>query len=385
MNRSRREFLQTSAVAASLVGIGSAPGRLTTPQTAPDPTITPRNEPKLKILILGGTRFLGPALVEAAQAHGHELTLFNRGRSNPNLFPEIEKLKGNRDPKIDEGLASLEGRTWDAVVDTSGYITRHVRASAELLADAVRQYVFISTISVYADPSRPDIDEASAVGTLADDSLEDLNNDTYGPLKALCEKAAETAMPGRVTNIRPGLIVGPRDATDRFSYWPVRIARGGEVLAPGAGNDPVQIIDVRDLANFAIHCIEQRHTGVFNATGPGCTLTMAEMLHGCRAVTSACVSFTWVASDFLAKQNVTPWMDMPVWVPSDDESAGFGTISNTRGMEAGMTFRPFADTARDTRDWFRTLPVERQVDMRVGIKPDRESEVLQAWHENKET
>ncbi len=384
MRSSRREFLQTSALAASMAGLGSAAGRVMVRQEGAEPAPEKDSGKKLKILILGGTRFLGPALVESALDRGHELTLFNRGRSNPHMFPEIEKLKGNRDSTIDEGLSALKGRTWDAVVDTSGYITRHVRESAELIADAVQQYVFISTISVYADASQHGISELSPVGMLDDESSEDLNNESYGPLKALCEQAVESAMPGRTTNIRPGLIVGPRDATDRFTYWPVRIARGGEVLAPNTGKDEVQIIDVRDLADFSIHCLEQGHTGLYNAVGPICPLTMAEMLHGCRAVTSQCMNFTWVPAEFLAEQNVSGWTDMPVWVPPDDESAGFSDVSNQRALSKGLAFRPFAVTARDTLDWFATLPEERQANLRFGIKSEREAEVLKAWHAYKD-
>ncbi|MCZ6837583.1 MAG: SDR family oxidoreductase [Planctomycetota bacterium] len=378
-NSTRREFLQTGALATAALGLGSvaSPSR-STPIPQDDSTPTGSSNP-LKILILGGTRFLGPAIVEAAMAHGHEITLFNRGRSNPHLFPDLEKLVGNRDPDRDAGLETLKGRSWDAVVDTSGYVPRHVNASATQLAQNVKHYVFISTTSVYADPSDLKLDENSPVGTLADVSIEEVVDDTWGPLKALCEKSANAAMPGRVTNIRPGLIVGPRDPTDRFTYWPVRIARGGEVLAPGDGNDPVQLIDVRDLATYCIHCIEQNVMGLYNVVGPECPFLMAELVHGCKAITGGCVNFTWVPTSFLTQQRVTGWTDMPTWIPAGSESAGISMIGNAKAIARGLTFRPFAETALDTLDWFRTLPQDRQSNVRGGINPERELQVLNAW------
>jgi 2'-hydroxyisoflavone reductase len=333
--------------------------------------------PKKKILILGGTGFLGPALVELARPRGHTVTLFNRGKTQPHLFPDVEKLQGDRDGN----LKALEGRKWDAVIDTSGYVPRIVRASAELLAPNVGQYLFVSTISVYKDMSQSGIDESAPVATVEDEKTEDVSQH-YGALKALCEKAAEAAMPGRATIVRPGLIVGPGDPTDRFTYWPVRVARGGEVLAPGDGQDPVQFIDVKDLAAFMLGLVESKVTGIFNATGPVQTLSMRGLLEACKQANGGDATFTWADAAFLEEQKVRPWMDMPVWIPrSDKEAGGVGRVSNARALERGLTFRPVVDTARDTLAWFKTQPPERQAKLRAGLSAEREREVLAAWHQ----
>jgi 2'-hydroxyisoflavone reductase len=332
---------------------------------------------KLDILILGGTGFLGPAVVEAALPRGHTLTLFNRGKTNPNLFPEVEKLQGDRDGKLD----ALKGRRWDAVVDTSGYVPRIVKMSAELLAPATRHYVFISTISVYAGFEKPNADEDAPLATLPDPTSEDVPQ-FYGALKALCEKAAEAAMPGRVASIRPGLIVGPRDPTGRFTYWPVRVARGGEILAPGSGADPVQLIDVRDLAGWIVEVIEKKVVGTYNALGPAERLEMAGMLKGvAEGVGNPNPTFTWVPAEFLEQQKVAPWQDMPVWIPAAGDMAGAGTTSNARAVGKGLRFRPVSDTARATLDWVNGLDAgtRAQVTSRAGLEPGREAEVLTAW------
>jgi 2'-hydroxyisoflavone reductase len=333
---------------------------------------------KARILILGGTGFLGPQLVEIARARGHRITLFNRGKSNPHLFPEIEKLRGDRDGDLE----ALRGREWDAVIDTSGYVPRIVRASAELLAPAVEHYVFISSISVYANFARKDIDEQHPVGTLDDKDRdsEDVRAH-YGQLKALCEQAAEASMPGRVANIRPGLIVGPGDGTDRFTYWPVRVARGGEVLAPGSGDDGTQFIDVRDLAAWTIEVVEMRHRGVYNAVGPDLPISMKAFLSECKRVTGSDATFTWVPADFLEAQKVAPWMQMPMWIPAKGEDIGFASVSNRKAVERGLKFRPVEDTVRATLEWFRSLPEERQTRMRAGLPAEREAEVLSAWRD----
>jgi 2'-hydroxyisoflavone reductase len=333
--------------------------------------------PKRKILILGGTGFLGPALVELALPRGHSLTLFNRGKTQPHLFPNVEKLQGDRDGN----LKALEGRKWDAVIDTSGYVPRVVRASAELLAPNVGQYLFVSTISVYKDMSRGGVDESHAVATVEDEKTEDVSQH-YGALKALSEKAAEAAMPGRTTIVRPGLIVGPGDPTDRFTYWPVRVARGGEVLAPGDGADPVQLIDVKDLAAFILGLVEGKTTGTFNATGPVQALSMRALLEACKQASGSDATFTWAQAAFLEEQKVRPWSDMPVWIPrSSEEVGGMGRVSNARAVARGLTFRPVEDTARDTLAWFKTQPPERQEKLRSGLSAQRESEVLAAWHQ----
>jgi 2'-hydroxyisoflavone reductase len=342
----------------------------------------------VNLLILGGTAFLGPQLVEAALARGHTITLFNRGKTNPHLFPDLEKLRGNRDPLKDEGLKALEGRSWDVVIDTSGYVPRIVRASAELLAPSIRQYIFISSISVYPDSTPAGADESAPVGTIADETVEEMGAsfENYGPLKALCEQAAEQAMPGRTTNIRPGLIVGPGDGSERFTYWPVRIDRGGEVLAPLPQEAPVQFIDVRDLALWTIRMAEDGHAGVFNATGPRSRLSFAEMLHGCRAVTSSAVNFTWVDEAFLLEKEVGPWMELPLWIP-DAENSAMATMTIDRALSVGLTFRPLAETARDTLQWHKehrpTDYVMGTKPGRAGLNPDKEAAVLRAWHERK--
>jgi 2'-hydroxyisoflavone reductase len=340
-----------------------------------------RAKPK-RILILGGTGFLGPQLVEVARARGHSVTLFNRGKTRPGLFPDVEKLQGDRDPNRDEGLKALQGRQWDAVIDTSGYVPRIVKASAELLAPNVGHYVFVSSISVYEDMSKPGLDESAPVATMPDETSEAVR-EHYGALKALCEKAAEAAMPGRVTNIRPGLIVGPDDPTDRFTYWPVRVERGGEVLAPGDGSDPTQFIDARDLAAWMILAVERRHLGVYNATGPSQPLPMRGLLEACQKAGGNKATLTWVDTAFLEKQNVAPWGDMPVWIPSTGE--GRRGVSNAKAVALGMTFRPVEETVRDTLAWWKAQPPERQAKLRAGLSAEREREVLAAWHKEKGT
>ncbi len=333
----------------------------------------------MKLLVLGGTVFLGRHLVESALARGHEVTLFNRGLRNPEIFPQVEKLRGNRDGNME----ALQGRTWDAVLDTSGYVPRIVGASADLLADAARLYMFISTISVYADFSRPDFDEDAELGTLEDETVEEITGGAYGPLKVLCEKAVEKAFPGRTLIIRPGLIVGPHDPTDRFTYWPRRIAQSGEVLAPGDGNDPVQIIDVRDLADFTIKMVEANQTGIYNATGPDYTLSMKNMAEQCVETTGSGAELTWVSTKFLNEKGVKPWSDMPSWIPAEGALAYMQTANVHKAIDAGLTFRPLSETILDTLSWLDTRPEGSE--LTAGLKRDREQALLQDWHslENK--
>jgi 2'-hydroxyisoflavone reductase len=345
----------------------------TDPPLAPEPILL--GGEKLKILVLGGTGFLGPHLVEAMLQRGHTPTLFNRGKTRPGLFPDVEKLRGDRDG----GLQPLQGRRWDAVIDTSGYVPRVVRASAELLAPNVRQYVFVSSISVYADTTTPNPDESHPVATMPDPKSEAVM-EFYGALKALCEQAVEAALPGRTTNIRPGLIVGPGDPTDRFTYWPVRVAQGGEVLAPGNPNDPVQFIDARDLAAFILTTLEKGHVGVYNATGPAEPLGIEGLLTACKTVSGSDASFTWADGEFLAAQKVEAWSDMPVWVPPVGDGIGMATTSVARAVGKGLSFRPLADTVKATLDWWATLPADRRAKLRAGITREREAEVLAAWH-----
>jgi 2'-hydroxyisoflavone reductase len=357
----RRAFLAASGAA---LAAGALPSR-----AAEGPAKASR---KLRLLLLGGTAFLGPELVEAARARGHAVTLFNRGKTRPDLFPDVEKLRGDRDGKLD----ALRGRDWDVVVDTSGYVPRLVKASAELLAPRVGRYLFVSSISAYAD-SREPLTEASPVATMPDEKSEEVRAH-YGALKALCEKAAEAALPGRALSVRPGLIVGPGDPTDRFTYWPVRLSRGGEVLAPGDGQDPVQVIDVRDLAAWMIRSAEDGLAGTYNAVGPASTLTAAAMLEACRAP-GVEARLTWVDTAFLEKEKVSAWSDLPAWIPRSSEEAGMARTSNAKAVARGLAFRPLAETARDTLAYWNRLPAERRAKPRAGISPEREAVVLAAW------
>jgi len=329
----------------------------------------------MQILILGGTMFLGRYIVETAVARGHEVTLFNRGQHNPDLFPGVEKLKGNRDGALD----ALQGGSWDAVIDTCGYVPRVVRASAKLLAGAVQHYTFISSISVYADLSKPGADESTPVGTLPDATVEEITATTYGPLKALCEQAAEEVMFGRVLVVRPGLIVGPHDPTDRFTYWPHRIAQGGEVLAPAQPDQRVQFIDVRDLAEWIVRMVEAGHTGIYHATGPDYILTMQQLLEQCKTVSGRDANLTWVDEELLLRHDVAPYMELPLWIPSSEpEAAGHSAVDCTRAISAGLTFRPLSDTIRDTLAWDGTRPADA---IRPGgMKAAREEQLLKAWH-----
>lgn len=371
---SRRRFLQSATASAALAAAAAV--AQDGPQRSEDeqlPGVEPAERP-MRVLILGGTGFLGPHQVRYALARGHTVTLFNRGRTNPHLFPGVEKLVGDRN----DDLTALEGREWDAVLDNSAYVPRWVRQSCEVLDGNIGSYQFVSSISVYANPGTPGIDEESPVGTLDDPTVEQVTGQTYGPLKAYCEQALREHYPDTHLVVRPGLIVGPGDPTGRFTYWPVRIDRGGEVLAPGDHDDPVQFIDARDLARFMVTLAENGETGTYNATGPNCRLSIAEMLYGIRAVTNTDLKFTWVDAGFLEQHNVHPWAHLPVWVPPTHDMAGFGTINTDRAKAAGLTCLPLADTARDTLDWFKSLPEDHQ---RLGgaLRTDREAAVLDAW------
>ncbi len=375
MSTSRREFLHLSAAGALGVGVlrGGAPSWREQP--APSQPLGQAPTP-MRILILGGTGFLGPQQVEYARERGHTLTLFNRGQTNPGLFPDIEQLRGDRDGDLE----SLKGRSWDAVIDNSASLPRWVRDSAQLLKDSCDRYLYVSSISVYTGFGEIGMDESAAVGTLDDPTVEQITGATYGPLKALSEQEAERAFPGRATIVRPGLIVGPGDRSDRFTYWPARIDRGGEVMAPGDPTDLVQIVDVRDLAGWMVRMVEQSVSGVFNATGPASPLSIAEMLYGIRAVTTSDVRFTWVDADFLAQHEVRPWGHMPVWIPPRDGMEGFARVDCSHAIAEGLTFRPLADTAGATLEWHRGRPEEQRQNMRAGLPAEREREGLAAWH-----
>jgi 2'-hydroxyisoflavone reductase len=337
----------------------------------------------MKILIIGGTVFLGRHLVEAALVRGHEVTLFNRGHHNPELFPEVEKIFGDRN----DDLQKLKGKRWDAVIDTCGYLPRAVRASAELLSQSVDHYIYISSISVYEDRTRPGTNEDSPLCKLTAEQVREAEavelvnpivavnyGEMYGGLKALCERAAEEAMPGRTLVIRPGLLVGPHDYSDRFTYWVERIARGGEVLAPGRPERLVQLIDDRDLAEWIVRMAEGRQTGVYNATGPDYPLTMRRILEECKAVSRSDATFTWVGEDFLIEQGAKPWGEVPLWIPEVDD-----VVEREKALSDGLTSRLLAETISDTLAWDQTRSPDAK--RLAGMKPDKESRLLQAWHE----
>ena len=328
----------------------------------------------MRILVLGGTSFLGRHVVEAALVGHHEVTLFNRGLTNVDLYPETEKLHGDRGGD----LAALSGRTFDVVIDTSGQLPRQVKASAGLLADRVSHYTFVSSISVYADFSRP-VEEGAPVATLEDPDSEDAGPENYGGNKALCEQAAETAMPGRTLVVRPGLIVGPYDPTDRFTYWPHRVAMGGEVLAPQPADAAVQYIDARDLATWMLDMAARRETGTYNATGPETRLSMASMLEACKRESGSDAEFTWVSEHFLNEQEVKAWSDLPVYVPPSDAGfANFLAADCRKAIADGLRFRPQAETIRDTLSWAATRPTNHT--WQAGITREREAALLESWH-----
>jgi 2'-hydroxyisoflavone reductase len=323
----------------------------------------------VKLLILGGTKFLGRATAEEALfARAHEVTLFTRGETNPDLFPEVERLRGDRTGD----LSPLAGRTWDAVIDTSGYVPHVVRASAELLADAVGHYVFVSSISAYGDQSSPN-DEDSPTAELGDMPVDELVMDeeggNYGALKALCEQVVSEVFGDRHANIRSGLIVGAYDPTGRFTYWPHRVARGGEVLAPAPPERKVQFVDVRDLAAWMLDVAEQRIAGTFNATHPG--RTWQEVLETARQTAASDATFTWMPDDFLVEHAVGEWMELPMWL-QDPDWVGMHMADVSRALGAGLTFRPLADTVRETLD--RAAPTDE-----AGLSPEREADLLRAW------
>jgi len=375
ISTTRRKFIKLSAVAGGALGLGLRPSA-----GAPEKAAKP-----LRLLILGGTGFTGPFQVKYALERGHKVTVFNRGKTHPGETPkEVEQLIGDRNGQLD----ALKNRKWDVVIDNPTSVPVWVRDVAQVLKGNVDRYVFISTISVYADTSKAGTDETAPLAPYkgADamkesrDSIIASKYELYGPLKALAELEAEKWFPKQTLIVRPGLIVGPRDETDRFTYWPVRIDRGGEVLAPGDPSDPVQFIDGRDLAEWVIRMAENRETGTYNATGPDKTLGVGAMLEGIKAANKSTANFTWVKTDFLEAQKVAPWSDMPVWVPPRGEEGGMGRISIQRALAKGLTFRPLADTARDTLAWFKSQPPERQSKVKAGLSPEREAEVLAAWH-----
>jgi 2'-hydroxyisoflavone reductase len=325
----------------------------------------------MRILLIGGTKFLGRQTVSAALARGHEVTAFNRGNNKGNLPPGVRHVQGDRTADL-SGLAEGE---WDAVIDTCGYFPREVKATAELLAPRVGHYIFVSSISVYSDLSVPGINESSPVGELAADAPDEVNGETYGPLKVLCELEAERAFPGRSTAVRAGLIVGEHDPTDRFTYWVRRCASGGRILAPGDPEAATQFIDVRDLAEWMVRVAENRTMGVFNATGPiGTTITMRQVLEGALAAAPDGGELDWRDEAFLLNHGVVPWSELPLWLPTEGH-AGFGKVDCSRAAAAGLTTRTLQDTLASTLAWDRTRTIAAD-DMRAGMKSAREAELL---------
>jgi 2'-hydroxyisoflavone reductase len=371
----RRQFLHAAAVALAAVGL--PPGTAVAAEAADKP------KQRLRILILGGTGFTGPHQVRYALARGHHVTLFNRGRQ-PRAWPgEVVELTGDRNTG---DLSALGNGDWDVCIDNPTTLPFWVRDAGRVLRDRVRHYVFVSTISVYAANDKAEDESAAVLPYAGADAMAETMEsfgrnagDLYGPLKAFSEQEARRQFGERTTVIRPGLIVGPGDETDRFTYWPVRLARGGEVLAPGDGSDPVQFVDARDLAEWTIRMAETRTAGTFNATGPAQPLAMRAMLDGIAAAVRSDARIVWVPADFLEAQQVSAWSDLPVWVPGRGETAGFARRDIGRAVRAGLTFRPLATTASDTLAWFRELAPTRQAKLRSGLDPEREKSLLERW------
>lgn len=331
----------------------------------------------MKILVIGGTIFLGRVFVEQALARGHEITLFNRGKSNPDLFPDVEKIVGDRK----ESLDALKGRTWDAVFDPSGYFPRDVKATAEVLADNVKHYTFISSISVYKDYAQAGIDESYPVGQTDDLEATEINGENYGPLKALCEQTAAAIMPGRVLSVRAGLIVGRFDRSDRFTYWPHRVSKGGEFVAPMSPDYPVQFIDVRDLAGWCLDMIEKNVTGVFNATGPATPSTLGEIIDTTKQITGSDAEPVWMTPEFLSENDVQPWVELPFYLPPEEVNfAHMHDVSVKKALDSGMTFRSLEDTIKDTLAFVDTRPDDYE--FKAGLKAEKEAEILNKWRES---
>ena len=365
----RRDFLKHSLLmggAAMGAGAFASPRRLVA-------MVSPSRS--LRVLILGGTGFIGPHVVHGFISRGHQVTVFNRGRSEPRLYPEIfddvENLIGDRDGD----LASLEGREWDVVVDNSGYTPDQVRATAQLLSGSVGQYIFTSTRGVYAGFTHSPMDEDAPIG-MAGLPPEEWTG--YGPLKAAAELEVREFFPRRHAIVRPPIITGPGDATDRFTFWYDRVDRGGEVLAPGDPSDPIQYVDVRDLTDFMVKMAEEDTDGIFNVEAPAAPLSVAEFLYGLRATTGSPVTFTWVDWDFLEEHGLRGGQEIAAWRPPTGDNLNYGRIDNTRALEAGMTFRPLAVTAMDTLSWRRRW-AEGDESLRSGYSAQKEAEVIAAW------
>jgi len=388
----RRTFLKLSAVAGGAVGLGALP-KVAWPASSESttPGAGEKARKSLNILILGGTGFTGPEQVEYAIARGHKVTLLNRNKTRPDFFKgRVNSLVGD----LNSDVSALKGKKFDVVIDNPTTLPVWVRNVAEYMKGNTDHYIFISTVSAYLNDKNTWADESDVLTPMPEGVdpytvPPEKARSLYGALKTASEKEVEKHYPGKNTIIRPGLIVGPLDVSDRFTYWPYRIDKGGEVLAPGDGNDPVQIIDSRDIAEWTIRMAENRTFGTFNATGPVKPLTMAEMLYGIKAVTTSDAQFTWVPADFLKEQKIRAWSNMPVWEPDGPDNGAFSRRSIAKALAAGLTFRPLAVTAKDTLDWnkkrseaeLKALSEGR----RAGISAQREAEVLAAWKDKKKT
>jgi 2'-hydroxyisoflavone reductase len=379
----RRDVLRLGALGLAATAAGGAAAEA--PVAAPAPA---RAAKPLDLLILGGTGLTGPHQVRYALARGHRVTIFNRGRKQREWPGHVEQLLGDRDVNDYASLQAevAKGRRWDAVIDNPSSVPAWIRDAAAVLQGHVGGYTMISSVSAYADNATPGQDEDAPLATFDGDPLQETmpslraDMEKYAGLKAATEAETRRHFGERATIVRPGLIVGPGDETDRFTYWPLRLRRGGDVLCPGDGRDPVTFIDARDLGEWMIRLAERKAHGTFNAFGPDYTLDMAALLYGIRAMTTQGARLTFVASEFLEAQEVSPWGDMPVWVPRTGETAGFHLRSNAKAIAAGLTFRSLADTVSATLAWFDAQPEERRnAGPRAGIKPEREAEVLAAW------
>ena len=389
MSIERRDVLKLGALAAAVGVAGAGRGApIAAPAPAPSGPVPGGPSRRLKLLILGGTGLTGPHQVAYALSRGHEVTIFNRGRRQRDWPGTVEQLLGDRDVNDYKSLAAevAKGRRWDVCIDNPSSVPHWIRDAAAVLKGSVGAYTMISSLSAYAGNATPGADETAALATFEGDPLAatmaDLraNMALFAGLKAATEAETRRQFGEAATIVRPGLIVGPGDETDRFTYWPTRLAKGGDVLAPGDGRDPVQYIDARDLGEWMVRLAEDGATGAYNAIGPAHPLDMAGLLYGIRASTTAGAQLTWVPADFLAEQGVSPWGDMPVWVPGQGETAGFHRRSNARAIAAGLTFRSIADTVEATRAWFASQPEERRsAPLRAGISATREADVLSAW------
>ncbi|MEQ8206537.1 MAG: NAD-dependent epimerase/dehydratase family protein [Woeseia sp.] len=369
MDKQRRRLMQLGL----LSGAAAASATLTA-NAHHDAGHTTDKNAALRILVLGGTGFIGPHMVSEALRRGHTVELFNRARTNNDLFPDLTTYVGDRDG----GLDVLKGHRWDVVIDNSGYVPRHVADSARLLASVASHYIYISSISAYADFAAP-MDEDAPLATIEDETVEDVTNGTYGPLKALCEQRARSGFGAdRVAVFRPTYICGPGDRTDRYSYWPVRTLQGGDMLWPGTPTDEIQMIDVRDLANFTVDVAEQKTVGTYNTVTPPGSLTMGALLADSLAVTAAETNPVWVDYEFLSAHDAGD-RELPIWVAPTPDAAFAAKVSGARAYAKGLKNRPNRETARDTISWWKTLPADRTATLRAGFSTEREAELLAAW------